>query len=85
MTPPLAPPKRKNPLKKTRLPLSPHEARSRAAHGLTAAAAQGRFELQVCSDCKAVIYPARDACPVCLSARVPFLPVANGGIVLVEP
>jgi NAD(P)-dependent dehydrogenase (short-subunit alcohol dehydrogenase family)/uncharacterized OB-fold protein len=84
MTQPLAPPKRKNPLKKMRLPLSPHEARSRAAHGLTAAAAQGRFELQVCSDCKAVIYPARDACPVCLSARLPFVPVANGGMVLAE-
>lgn len=84
MTQPLARPKRKNPLKKTRQPLSPHAVRSRTAHGLTAAAAQGRFELQVCLDCKAVIYPARDACPVCLSARVPFAPVANGGTVLAE-
>jgi NAD(P)-dependent dehydrogenase (short-subunit alcohol dehydrogenase family)/uncharacterized OB-fold protein len=84
MTPPLTPPKRKNPLKKTRQPLSPHGTRSRTAHGLTAAAAQGRFELQVCQDCHAVIYPARDACPVCLSARVPFSPVTNGGTVLAE-
>ncbi len=84
MTQPLTRPKRKNPLKKTRLPLSPHAVRSRAAHGLTAAAAQGRFELQVCLDCKAVIYPVRDACPVCLSARVAFAPVANGGTVLAE-
>jgi len=84
MTQPLTRPKRKNPLKKTRLPLSPHAVRSRAAHGLTAAAAQGRFELQVCLDCKAVIYPVRDACPACLSARVAFAPVANGGTVLAE-
>lgn len=84
MTQPLTRPKRKNPLRKTRLPLSPHAVRSRTAHGLTAAAAQGRFELQVCLDCKAVIYPVRDACPACLSARVAFAPVANGGIVLAE-
>ena len=84
MTQPLPRPKRKNPLKKTRAPLSPHAARSRAAHGLTAAAAQGRFELQVCQDCKAVVYPARDACPACLSARLAFTPVANGGTVLAE-
>jgi NAD(P)-dependent dehydrogenase (short-subunit alcohol dehydrogenase family)/uncharacterized OB-fold protein len=84
MTQPLTRPKRKNPLRKTRLPLSPHAVRSRTAHGLTAAAAQGRFELQACLDCKAVIYPVRDACPACLSARVAFAPVANGGIVLAE-
>jgi NAD(P)-dependent dehydrogenase (short-subunit alcohol dehydrogenase family)/uncharacterized OB-fold protein len=84
MTQPLTRPKRKNPLRKTRLPLSPHAVRSRTAHGLTAAAARGRFELQVCLDCKAVIYPVRDACPACLSARVAFAPVANGGIVLAE-
>jgi NAD(P)-dependent dehydrogenase (short-subunit alcohol dehydrogenase family)/uncharacterized OB-fold protein len=84
MTKPLAPPKRKNPLRRTRQPLSPHGARSRRAHGLTAAAAQGRFELQVCQDCGTVIYPAREACPVCLSPRVPFAPADNGGTVLAE-
>ena len=43
MTEPLVRPKRKDPLKRTRLPLSPPGARSRTALGLAAAAAQGRF------------------------------------------
>ena len=47
MTEPLARPGRKDPLKKTRLPLNPQGARSRTAHGLTAAAAEGRFALQI--------------------------------------
>jgi NAD(P)-dependent dehydrogenase (short-subunit alcohol dehydrogenase family)/uncharacterized OB-fold protein len=67
MIPPLARPKRKNPLLRTRLPLLPPAARSRAALGLTAAAALGRFELQVCGQCGAVQYPPREACHRCLS------------------
>lgn len=47
--------------------LLPPAARSRAALGLTAAAAAGRFELQVCRACGAVQYPPRDACYRCLS------------------
>jgi NAD(P)-dependent dehydrogenase (short-subunit alcohol dehydrogenase family)/uncharacterized OB-fold protein len=81
---PLTPPKRKDPLKKTRQPLFPQSTRSRTAQGLTAAAAQGRFELQTCLNCAAVIYPPRDACPKCLSARVPFVPVDNRGVVMAE-
>jgi NAD(P)-dependent dehydrogenase (short-subunit alcohol dehydrogenase family)/uncharacterized OB-fold protein len=84
MTAPLVRPKRKNPLKKTRQPLYPQSVRSRTALGLTAAAAQGRFELQTCSDCKTIFYPPRDACPNCLSPRVPFAPVDNRGTVLAE-
>ncbi len=84
MTEPLVRPKRKNPLKRTRLPLSPQGTRSRTAHGLTAAAAEGRFALQTCLDCGAVVYPPRDACPSCLSARLPFRDVANGGTLLAE-
>jgi NAD(P)-dependent dehydrogenase (short-subunit alcohol dehydrogenase family)/uncharacterized OB-fold protein len=84
VTAPLIPPKRKDPLKKTRQPLSPQAIRSRTAQGLTAAAAQGRFELQKCIDCGAIIYPPRDACPKCLSMRVPFVPVDNSGKVLAE-
>lgn len=84
MSVPLNPPKRKDPLKKTRQPLFPQSTRSRTAQGLTAAAAQGRFELQKCLDCGTIIYPPRDACPKCLSARVPFAPVDNGGLVLAE-
>jgi uncharacterized OB-fold protein len=48
----------------------PPSTRSRAARGLTAAAALGRFELQVCQDCSAVQYPAREACHCCLSPRL---------------
>jgi NAD(P)-dependent dehydrogenase (short-subunit alcohol dehydrogenase family)/uncharacterized OB-fold protein len=84
VTQPLVRPKRKNPLKRTRLPLSPPGVRSRSAHGLTAAAAEGRFALQVCLDCNAVIYPPRDACPSCLSARLPFRDVDCGGTLIAE-
>ncbi len=84
MTEPLTPPRRKDPLRKTREPLLPQGIRSRTAHGLTAAAAEGRFCLQVCTDCGFTLYPPRDACPRCLSARVPFHDVAPGGKVLAE-
>jgi NAD(P)-dependent dehydrogenase (short-subunit alcohol dehydrogenase family)/uncharacterized OB-fold protein len=60
-------PKRKNPILRTRVPVLPPSARSRAAHGLTAAAARGRFELQVCDACGAIQYPPREACRRCLS------------------
>jgi NAD(P)-dependent dehydrogenase (short-subunit alcohol dehydrogenase family)/uncharacterized OB-fold protein len=70
MIPPLVRPKRKNPLPRTRLPLLPPAARSRAALGLTAAAALGCFNLQVCANCGAVQYPPREACHVCLSLHL---------------
>jgi short-subunit dehydrogenase/uncharacterized OB-fold protein len=82
MTEPLSRPRRKDPLRKTREPLLPQGVRSRTAHGLTAAAAEGRFALQVCIDCGFTLYPPRDACPRCLSARVPFQNVPSGGSVL---
>ncbi len=84
MTEPLIRPKRKDPLKRTQQPLHPQGVRSRTAHGLTAAAAEGRFALQVCTDCKTVIYPPRDACPSCFSARLPFRDVDNGGVLVAE-
>src|SRR5262245_47293454 len=84
MTEPLVRPRRKNPLKKTRVPLLPQGVRSRTALGLTAAAAEGRFRLQVCADCATVIYPPRDACPRCLSPRLPFRDVDNRGTLLAE-
>lgn len=84
MSTPLARPKRKNPLAKTRLPLLPHGGRSRTAHGLTAAAAEGRFALQICEDCAHVAYPPRDACPNCLSVRLPFRDVDPCGRLVVE-
>jgi NAD(P)-dependent dehydrogenase (short-subunit alcohol dehydrogenase family)/uncharacterized OB-fold protein len=63
-------PPRKNPILRTRAPTRPPDTRSRVALGLTAAAARGRFELQVCRDCAAVQYPPREACHVCLSHRL---------------
>jgi NAD(P)-dependent dehydrogenase (short-subunit alcohol dehydrogenase family)/uncharacterized OB-fold protein len=84
MTEPLARPRRKNPLSRTRLPLSPQGARSRTAHGLTTAAAEGRFCLQTCADCGAVVYPPRDACPTCLSPRLPYQEVHAGGVLVTE-
>jgi NAD(P)-dependent dehydrogenase (short-subunit alcohol dehydrogenase family)/uncharacterized OB-fold protein len=62
--------KRKNPISRTRLPTLPPAARSHAALGLTAAAARGAFELQVCRDCSAVQYPPREVCRNCLSQRL---------------
>jgi short-subunit dehydrogenase/uncharacterized OB-fold protein len=84
MTEKLAKPRRKNPLARTRRPLLPPIARSRTAHGLTAAAAEGRFALQVCTDCAAVVYPPRDACPSCLSPRLPFKDVDPHGVLVAE-
>lgn len=63
-------PKRKNRTLRTRAALLPPSERSRVALGLTAAAALGRFELQVCDDCAAVQYPPREACHRCLSLQL---------------
>jgi NAD(P)-dependent dehydrogenase (short-subunit alcohol dehydrogenase family)/uncharacterized OB-fold protein len=84
MTEPLKRPKRKSPLARTRQPLTPPAARSRAAHGLTAAAAEGRFALQRCADCGTVLYPPRDACPACLSPRLLYKDVDARGALLAE-
>ena len=70
MIPPLQRPRRKNPILRTRQPMLPPGFRSRAALGLTAAAALGRFELQVCAACTAVQYPPREACHRCLSDKL---------------
>ena len=69
MTMPLMKPRRKNPVLRTRQMNLPPWARGRTALGMTAAAAEGRFELQVCQRCQAVQYPPRDACHRCLSPR----------------
>ena len=68
----LKPPKRKNPVLRSRAPTLPPAIRSRVAHGLTAAAARGAFALQVCADCGTVQYPPREACHQCLSTRLPW-------------
>lgn len=84
MTEPLAKPKRKNPLARTRQPLLPPSARSRRAHGLTLAASVGRFMLQCCGECGHYSYPAREACPNCLSPDLRFQDAPTGGVLLSE-
>jgi uncharacterized OB-fold protein len=63
-------------------PLTPPAARSATASGLTTAAAEGRFALQVCADCGAVQYPPREACVACLSAHLPWREVPAGGTLI---
>lgn len=63
------------------LPLPPI-ARSRAALGLTAAAALGRFELQVCEQCGKVQYPPRESCERCLSDALRWRAQADTGELL---
>lgn len=82
MTMPLMKPKRKNPVLRTRQMNLPPWARGRVALGMTAAAAEGRFELQVCKDCSAVQYPPREACHRCLSARLQWRSQSGEGTLL---
>ena len=81
---PLTRPQRKNPILRTSLPTLPPWSRSRVAQGLTAAAALGRFELQVCQDCQAVQYPPQEACRLCLSERLRWKPQGGEGELLSE-
>ncbi|MDM0004779.1 SDR family NAD(P)-dependent oxidoreductase [Variovorax sp. J22G73] len=77
MTMPFMRPPRKNPVLRTRQMNLPPGARGRVALGLTAAAAEGRFELQTCEDCGTVQYPPREVCHKCLSAALRWR--AQGG------
>ncbi len=62
----------------------PPSARSRVALGLTAAAALGRLELQVCADCGTVQYPPREACHRCLSLALKWQPQSGEGELISE-
>jgi len=62
----------------------PPSARSRAALGLTAAAARGRFELQTCAACGAVQYPPREACHRCLSGALHWREQPGTGELIAE-
>ena len=66
MTMPLMRPKRKNPVLRTRQMNLPPGGRGRVALGITAAAGEGRVELQTSEGCGTVEYPPREACPNCL-------------------
>lgn len=79
MTQPITRGKRKNPVLRTRQSVLPPWTRSRVALGLTAAAAEGRFSLQQCTNCGAVQYPPREACHRCLSDELPWRPQPEGG------
>jgi NAD(P)-dependent dehydrogenase (short-subunit alcohol dehydrogenase family)/uncharacterized OB-fold protein len=81
---PLQKPPRKNPQKRTQVPTLPPHARSRSALGLTVAAAEGRFALQVCSECEYVSYPPRDICPRCWSDDLRWKDLPDGGTLLAE-
>lgn len=65
-------------------PLQPPGARSRAALGLTAAAALGQFELQVCEHCGTVQYPPREACHRCLSVGLRWRPQSGRGELIAD-
>lgn len=82
MTMPLMKPKRKNPVLRTRQMNLPPWARGRVALGMTAAAAEGRFALQVCRDCQTVQYPPREACHKCLSPRLQWKAQSGEGELL---
>lgn len=84
MTQPLTRPKRKNPILRTRQATLPPATRSRVALGMTAAAAEGRFELQECVECGTVQYPPREACVSCLSAELAWRAQAGDGELISE-
>jgi NAD(P)-dependent dehydrogenase (short-subunit alcohol dehydrogenase family)/uncharacterized OB-fold protein len=65
-------------------PLLPPSARSRAALGLTAAAALGQFKLQVCGACGAVQYPPRETCRQCLSGTLRWREQSGAGELIAE-
>ncbi len=82
MTMPLIRPPRKNPVRRTRQMNVPPGARGRVALSLTAASAEGRLELQVCTDCGTVQYPPREACVRCVSPRLRWRPQDGAGRLL---
>jgi NAD(P)-dependent dehydrogenase (short-subunit alcohol dehydrogenase family)/uncharacterized OB-fold protein len=84
MTMPLMKPKRKNPVLRTRQMNLPPWSRGRVALGMTAAAAEGRFELQVCRQCQAIQYPPREACHRCLSPKLQWRPQTGEGTLLAD-
>lgn len=84
MTEPLQPPPKKNPQLRTSVPHVPPMLRSRAALGLTLAAAEGCFRLQRCTACGALQYPPRDACDACLGTDLPWQDVLSEGELMAE-
>ena len=65
-----------------RRPDLPPRVRGRIARRLTAAAARGAFEMPVCQDCEAVVYPPQEVCRKCLSDRLSWQDVSPLGKLL---
>ena len=84
MTAALEKPPKKNPQTRTVVPTLPPSARSCRAIAFTAAAAEGRFVLQVCAACAEVTYPPREMCPKCWSMQLDWQDVEDGGRLLTE-
>ena len=84
MTEALQKPPRKNPQQRTVLPTLPPFSRSRKAIVFSAAAAEGRFILQVCAECQQATYPAREMCPKCWSMDLQWQEIADGGELICE-
>tara|TARA_R110002020_G_scaffold29585_1_gene93323 strand:- start:16922 stop:18169 length:1248 start_codon:yes stop_codon:yes gene_type:complete len=82
MTDKLLPPGKKNSQLRQKVPTLPPQMRSRAALGLTSAAARGAFLLQHCDECGAVQYPPRDACCSCLSVDLTWRDTPRNGTVI---
>lgn len=82
MTMPLLPPKRKNPVRRTRSMNPPPAARTRLAMAMTAAAARGQMVLQRCRACGAFQYPPREVCHRCLAESLRWTAVDGGGQLL---
>ncbi|MBT7906303.1 MAG: short-chain dehydrogenase, partial [Marinovum sp.] len=84
MTDRLPAPPKKNPQKRSVSPTQPPQMRSRAALFLTAAAAEGRFALQSCTECGLIQYPPRDACSGCLCTDLLWQDTPRGGRLIAE-
>jgi len=84
MSDPLDPPPKKNPQRRTTSPSTPPAMRSRAALGITAAAAEGKFKLQRCANCEHWQYPPRDACAECLCPALLWQDINPAGELLAE-
>lgn len=65
-----------------RRPDLPPRVRGRIARRLTAAAARGAFEMPVCEDCAAIVYPPQEVCRKCLSDHLKWRDVSPVGKLL---
>ena len=80
----MKPPRRKNPVRRSRVFTPPPHARSRAALFFSAYAARGELRLQHCAECGALQYPPRDACAKCWSAELAWREIEPAGSLIVD-